>query len=109
MVMPGARMFSTVTMMLMAPMMDDAPRIWTAKMVKSMPGPICSDKGAYMVQPAALAPPGTKNEMVNSVAPTGSNQKLRLFMRAKAMSDAPICSGIIQFAKPTNAGMMDPK
>jgi len=29
------------------------------------------------------------------------SQKLRLFMRAKAMSAAPICSGIIQFAKPT--------
>jgi hypothetical protein len=26
-------------------------------------------------------------------------------MRAKAMSDAPICSGIIQFAKPTKAGI----
>ena len=29
-------------------------------------------------------------------------------MRAKAMSDAPICSGIIQFAKPTKAGMIAP-
>src|SRR5690554_3924996 len=89
-VIPGARMLSTVTMMLMAPMMDDAPRMCTPKMAKSMPGPICSDNGAYMVQPAALAPPGTKNDTVNRVAPTGSSQKLRLFMRAKAMSDAPI-------------------
>ncbi len=37
-----------------------------------------------------------------------SSQKLRLFMRAKAMSDAPICSGTIQFAKPTKAGMIAP-
>jgi hypothetical protein len=29
-------------------------------------------------------------------------------MRANAMSDAPICSGIIQFAKPTKAGMIAP-
>ena len=29
-------------------------------------------------------------------------------MRAKAMSGAPICSGTIQFAKPTKAGMMAP-
>jgi hypothetical protein len=29
-------------------------------------------------------------------------------MRANAMSPAPICSGIIQFAKPTKAGMMAP-
>ena len=37
-----------------------------------------------------------------------SSQKLKLFIRAKAMSEAPICSGIIQFAKPTKAGMMAP-
>ena len=30
-------------------------------------------------------------------------------MRANAMSGAPICSGTIQFAKPTNAGMIAPK
>ena len=29
-------------------------------------------------------------------------------MRANAMSDAPIISGIIQLAKPTKAGMMAP-
>ncbi|MNR37903.1 hypothetical protein D3C85_1559640 [compost metagenome] len=42
------------------------------------------------------------------IAATGSSQKLKLFMRANAMSDAPICIGIIQFAKPTKAGMMAP-
>jgi len=36
------------------------------------------------------------------------SQKLKLFIRAKAMSPAPICSGIIQFAKPTKAGMIAP-
>ena len=40
--------------------------------------------------------------------PAVSSQKLKLFMRANAMSDAPICSGIIQFAKPTKAGMIAP-
>ena len=39
-VMPGARMLSTVVMMLMAPMMEEAPIRCTAKMVRSMPGPI---------------------------------------------------------------------
>ena len=106
--MPGARMFSTVTMMLIAPMMEDAPMMCMAKMAKSMPGPICSDSGAYSVQPAAVAPPGTKNEAVSMMAATGSSQKLKLFMRANAMSEAPICMGIIQFAKPTKAGMMAP-
>ena len=36
------------------------------------------------------------------------SQKLKLFMRANAMSAAPICNGIIQFAKPTKAGMIAP-
>src|SRR3546814_13825975 len=81
-------------------MMDEAPRMWTAKIPKSMPGPICRDSGAYMVQPAALAPPGTKNDVSIRVAPIGSSQKLKLFMRAKAISEAPICSGVIKLAKP---------
>ena len=79
-----------------------------AKMPASIDGPICSVSGAYSVQPAAGAPPGMKNEPT-SIRPAGiSSQKLKLFMRAKAMSAAPICSGIIQFAKPTKAGMMAP-
>ncbi len=61
-----------------------------------------------MVQPAAGAPPGMKKLPASISAAGISSQKLRLFMRAKAMSDAPICSGIIQFAKPTKAGMMAP-
>ncbi len=35
-VMPGARMFSTVAMMLMEPMMDEKPSMCTAKMKKSV-------------------------------------------------------------------------
>ena len=31
-VMPGARMFMTVAMMLIEPMMDDTPKMWIAKM-----------------------------------------------------------------------------
>ena len=95
-------------MMLIEPMIDDAPMMCIAKMATSMPGPICIDSGAYSVQPAAGAPPGTKNEPTSSSAAGGSSQKLKLFMRANAMSGAPICSGIIQFAKPTNAGMIAP-
>src|SRR5690625_7487583 len=107
MVMPGARILITVTMMLMAPMIEDATRICTAKMVKSIPGPICRERGAYMVQPAALAPQGTKKEIVNKVAHTGNNQKRRLFMRAMAMSEAHISSGFYQLARYTNAGMLN--
>ncbi len=49
-----------------------------------------------------------KNEPTSMIAAGISSQKLRLFMRANAMSGAPICSGIIQFAKPTKAGMIAP-
>src|SRR3569832_1222939 len=107
--MPGARMFRIVVMMLMAPMIDDAPMMCTAKMVKSMPGPIWVDSGTYMVQPPAGAPPGTKNEAASKSAAGGSSQNEKLFIRAKAMSGAPFCSGIIQFAMPTKAGIIAPK
>ncbi len=95
-------------MMLIEPMMELAPRMCSAKMPASMLGPICSVNGAYKVQPAAGAPPGMKNEPTIINAAGINSQKLKLFMRANAMSAAPICSGIIQFAKPTKPGMMAP-
>ena len=39
----------------------------------------------------------------------GRIQNDQLFMRGSAMSGAPICSGIIQLARPTKAGMTAPK
>ncbi len=39
---------------------------------------------------------------------TGRIQNDQLFMRGNAMSGAPIIIGIIQFARPTNAGMTAP-
>ncbi len=95
-------------MMLIEPMIDDAPIRWIAKIAISIPGPIWVESGAYIVHPAAEAPPGTRNEVVSSRAAGGSNQNEKLFIRANAMSAAPICSGIIQLAKPTKAGMMAP-
>ncbi len=71
--------------------------------------PVCSTSGGYMVQPPATMPPGTKNVDSSRVNANGRIQKLKLFMRGSAMSGAPICSGIIQFASPTNAGMTAPK
>ena len=61
-----------------------------------------------MVQPAAIAPPGSQNELTSRTAAGIISQKLKLFMRAKAISAAPICSGTIQFANPTKAGMIAP-
>ncbi|MNT23185.1 hypothetical protein D3C72_1585970 [compost metagenome] len=39
----------------------------------------------------------------------GNSQKLKLFIRGRAMSGAPIISGIIQLARPTKAGITAPK
>src|SRR6188768_979512 len=84
--MPGARMLRMVTMMLIEPMIEEAPRMCIAKMPASMEGPICRVSGAYSVQPAAGAPPGMKKDST-SMMPAGTiSQKLKLFMRAKAMS-----------------------
>ena len=41
-----ARRLKMVTMMLIDPMIDETPRIWTAKMAKSTPMPPCTDSGA---------------------------------------------------------------
>jgi hypothetical protein len=35
-VIPGARMLRMVVMMLIEPMIEDMPRMWTAKIVRSM-------------------------------------------------------------------------
>ena len=46
--------------------------------------------------------------MTSRIAAGGSSQKLQLFIRANAMSGAPIISGICQLANPTAAGMIAP-
>ena len=43
--MPGARMLRMVVMMLIDPMMEEAPMIWRAKIIMSMPMPICTESG----------------------------------------------------------------
>ena len=62
-----------------------------------------------MVQPPAGAPPGMKSVDNRIVNANGRIQKLKLFMRGSAISGAPICSGTIQLASPTNDGMTAPK
>ena len=108
-VIPGARMLRMVTMMLIAPMIDDIPRRWTAKMRKGTFIPPWSTSGGYIVQPAAGAPPGMKKVEMSRIPAKGRIQKLQLFMRGSAMSGAPIMMGTCQFANPTKAGMMAPK
>src|SRR5690348_16914110 len=80
-----------------------------AKIVIGKEAPIWIIKGGYIVQPPAGPPPGTNREDSSNKKAKGKIQKLRLFNRGSAMSGAPTCNGIIQFASPTNAGMMAPK
>ena len=97
-------------MMLIEPMIDEAPMMWTAKIVSRSPSPVCSDSGGYSVQPPAGRAAGHEERAdSSSVKANGRSQKLQLFMRGNAMSGAPISIGISQFAKPTNAGMIAPK
>ena len=62
-----------------------------------------------MVQPPAGAPPSMKKVASSMAKAKGSIQKLQLFIRGSAMSGAPTIMGIIQFARPTNAGITAPK
>src|SRR5689334_5563186 len=61
---PGARMFISVTMTLMAPMIEDTPIMWMEKMAMGSELPPCTVSGGYIVQPPAGEPPGTN--MVDS-------------------------------------------
>jgi hypothetical protein len=106
--MPGARMFMIVTMMLIAPMIDEAPARWIAKIASGSASPVCNTSGGYSVQPDAGPPPGMKSDRISSENAATSSQKLKLFIRGSAMSGAPICSGIIQLPSPTVAGITAP-
>ena len=49
------------------------------------------------------------SDSISSVAANGRIQNDQLFRRGSAMSGAPIIIGIIQLARPVNAGMTKPK
>ena len=73
-VMPGARMFRNVVIILIAPRIEDAPETWTAKIARSidMP-PSFTESGGYRTQPtpepACPLPPGARMEQTASVVP----------------------------------------
>ncbi len=89
-------------------MIEDIPIRWTEKIRNGNASPVCNTSGGYMVQPLAGAPPGINSVDSRIENATGSIQNDQLFMRGSAMSGAPIMSGIIQLASPTNAGMTAP-
>src|SRR6202158_227775 len=78
-VIPGARMFTMVTMTLMAPRIEEAPIRWIEKISIGKDAPVCSTSGGYMVQPPAGAPPGTNSDDSSSVNANGRIQELKLF------------------------------
>ena len=95
-VMPGARMLSTVTMRLMAPVSEAIPAIWRPSAQKSTPwlgentGP---EFGAYMNQPPSAAPP-RNHDRLTTMPPPSTHQKPNALRRGNATSRAPICSGM---------------
>ena len=72
--------------------------------------PAFADSGAYDVQPAAAAPPGTK-KLDSMITPaTAAIQNDSMLSSGNAMSRAPIISGIRKLPKqPTRIGMTTKK
>ena len=89
-------------MKLIAPRIEAAPDRCKLKIAKSTDPPECAvipDKGGYTVQPVPT-PASHKIDSTRSNNDGGSNQKLMLFIRGKAISGAPIIKGTNQFPKP---------
>src|SRR3979490_2777862 len=97
---PGARMFTMVTMTLMAPRIEEAPIRWMEKISIGKDAPVCSASGGYRVQPPAGAPPGTNSEDSSSVNANGRIQKLKLLRRALVLAGHRHYFATIQFASP---------
>ncbi len=72
-VIPGARMVMIVTRKLSAVMIEDAPAHWTPMLKNTVPSGWLVESGAYPVQPAANAPPGTRK--LSSIIVPGDRQQ----------------------------------
>lgn len=89
-------------MKLIAPAIEEIPAKCRLNIAKSTAGVECAkipESGGYTVQPVP-APPSTKLEVNKSIKAGGSNQKLKLFNRGKAISTAPIIIGTNQLPNP---------
>lgn len=85
---------------LIAPIREEIPARCRLKIAKSTePSDTIALSGGYTVQPVP-APAPTILENSNRIKDGGSNQKLRLFNRGKAISGAPIIRGNIQLPNP---------
>ena len=77
------------------------PAICNEKIARSTAPPACpiTERGGYTVQPVP-APLSTRLEVNNKQRAGGNNQKLRLFIRGKAISGALIIRGTSQLPNP---------
>ena len=94
--MPFVRMFSAVTIRLMAPDCEAMPVMMRPSAQMSMPcvgENVTLEFGAYMNQPPSAAPPRIHDVLMNR-APNRKLQKPNALIRGKATSRAPICSGM---------------
>lgn len=101
-VLPIARIFLTVVIKLIAPKIDAAPALCSAKIALSTAGPLCAstdDNGGYTVHPVP-APPSTLIELTNLLLDGGILQNEMLFNRGNAISGAPTLLGTNQFPNP---------
>lgn len=91
-----------VVIKLTAPRIDEIPAKCREKIVKSTEAPVWAKfpaRGGYTVHPVP-APASTPAEAKSRSSEGGSNQKLMLFIRGKAISGALSMSGTSQFPKP---------
>jgi len=91
-----------VTIKLIAPKIDETPAKCKLKIAKSTAPPECAripDNGGYTVHPEPT-PASTSEDDSSKIKAGGNNQKLMLFNRGKAMSQAPIIIGTNQFPNP---------
>lgn len=99
---PGVRILIIVVIKLIEARIEEAPARWSEKIAKSTEPPawaIFLERGGYMVHPVP-APLSTPAEARSKIKEGGINQNLILFIRGKAISGAPIISGISQFPNP---------
>lgn len=96
------RILIIVVIKLIAPIIEEAPAKCKEKIAKSTALPPCPIKpanGGYTVQPAPT-PISIIEDKNNNIKEGGNNQKLKLFIRGKAISGAPNIKGTNQLPKP---------
>lgn len=98
---PAIRILKIVTIIFIAPDIEDIPDTCKLKIAKSTEGPGCDTvlNGGYTVQPVPT-PPSIKADKINKNKDGGNSQKLKLFNLGNAISAAPTITGTKILPKP---------